>query len=172
MPLREQKQDPLSCGGDTEGRWVTACRRFEGHLTPLPVHVQFHCPAWLVALGLGVALVPSDLCTPDEVSLDGDLGNACLQVGGRHGSVARVSRVNTLEPQVRPSIAAQQAWLGDQSGPEMLGVTLTFRDLAAVLSYTPSSEVCRWCVTQGAYTYIYRRTYVSVLYNIFIPKYI
>lgn len=60
VPLREQKQAPLSCSGDTEGRWVTARRCFEGHLTPLPVHVPFHCPAWLVALFRGgEALVPA-----------------------------------------------------------------------------------------------------------------
>lgn len=58
VPLREQKQVLLLCRGDTEGRWVAARRCFEGHLTPLSVHVPFHCPAWLVALG-GGALVPA-----------------------------------------------------------------------------------------------------------------
>lgn len=48
------------CGGDSGGRWVTARRCFEGHLMPLPMHVPFRCPAWLVTLFLGgVALVPT-----------------------------------------------------------------------------------------------------------------
>jgi len=91
MPPGEQKQAPLSCGGDTEGRWVTACQRSEGHLMPLPVHVPVHCPAWLVALGEG-AVVPA-VCARLVKPLDGDLDHACLQGGGRHGSVARVSPV-------------------------------------------------------------------------------
>lgn len=146
--------------GTRRDGWVAAHRCFEGHLMPLPVHVPFHCPAWLVASEGWLWC----LCTPDEVSLGGDLDHACLQADGRHGSVARVSRVNALEPQGWPSIAAQEAWHLPW-GPERPQNTwnlLMMRDLAVVLSYTHGSEVCRWCEMQGAYTYAYTYTHARM----------